>query len=164
MARESVGDKILMSWIETKPAYAKLTASEIIELKKAGVSETVIAAMINHPTDTEPVIEHKIVEQKVVKQQETIIVPQETSRTVVYEEPKTVVYERPTVVYEQPVVVPAPAYYYSPYYYPSVYVGYYHGWGHRGWGYPVRYGHPGYGHPVRHGGHFSLGVGFGAHF
>ena len=55
MVTSGVGDDVVISLIKATSSRFKLSVSDIVELKKAGVSERVIECMIR--TDTEPVRE-----------------------------------------------------------------------------------------------------------
>lgn len=51
MVEDSVGDDVIIDQIKASESYFRLTKNEIIRLKKEGVSDKVISAMINTKDD-----------------------------------------------------------------------------------------------------------------
>ncbi len=54
LAREGVGDEVIIDQIRATHSYFELSNNDILELKKAGVSERVINAMIKSSESAEP--------------------------------------------------------------------------------------------------------------
>lgn len=46
LTKSGLGDEVLLAWVQAHRAYSALSAAQIVGLKEAGVSEPVIAAMI----------------------------------------------------------------------------------------------------------------------
>ena len=46
LVKADLGKEVLLAWVDALPAYDKVESDEIVELKEAGVPESVIAAMI----------------------------------------------------------------------------------------------------------------------
>lgn len=131
LANAGVSEEVIISYIKANGPVAKLSADDLVELKRAGLTEKALAAAVATPT------------------------PSSTGTSIVenrtYTAPTTVVYPRSSYYGSYDYYRPY-GYYYGSYYYPSYshlnrhYYSPHHGTG--------RYGHYGSGHSggLHHGG------------
>lgn len=110
LAHAKISDGTIIAYIRNSGTVYKLDASQIVFLKKQGLSDAVIAAMINHGSSATAAVTQNTVQEKSAnaKSDQTVAVVAPPSTTYV-------------VPYTQSY------YYYSPYYYP---------YGYYGWQYP----------------------------
>ena len=106
LEQAKVSDDTIVAYIKNSGNSYGLTADQIVYLKKQGVSDTVMTAMLNQPKPA------------AVAYTPTAPAPEPVAPTVNYAPvPTTTV--APTVTYVQAAPAPAYNYYAQPYYYPS---------------------------------------------
>jgi hypothetical protein len=54
LARSSVGDEVVIAFIKNSPSPYRLSASDVLALKDAGLSSPVVAAMLSHDAASRP--------------------------------------------------------------------------------------------------------------
>jgi hypothetical protein len=122
LARAKISDSTIISYIRNSNTVYRLDVSQIVYLKRQGVSEAVIATMINHRSRASAAAIQNTAPPTGANadSDETEAAVTQPAPTYVQTAPSSTAY-----------VVPYPQsyYYYSPYYYP--YYGYY------GWPYPA---------------------------
>lgn len=125
LAQKGVSENIMIAYAEVNE-FDRLSVSDILMLRKAGVPDKVIAAMLRSIVRNMPADGSVITERKYV--------------TVPVSAPVTYSYSDPSPSYQYVYTYPYPYYRYSycPYYSPGLYFGF--GYGHRGHSYDHGYG------------------------
>lgn len=141
LTRAKISDDVIIAFIQSGKRAYDLTASEIIYLRKEGVSDQVLATMLN---PSRPVVAEQAEPAPAPPEPEpSTMAPQPVveeaplpATTFVATEPAYAVYGAPSTVLYYPTYAPGP-YWYDPWpwWYPSFTLGFYWGWGWGcGWG------------------------------
>jgi hypothetical protein len=125
LARAKISDRTIIAYIRNSGTVYRLNASQIVYLKQQGLSEAVIAAMINQRSRSAAAMQNTAPPTGAnadSNQTATVVAPPAT--TYVQTVPSSTVY----------VVPGTQSYYYSPYYYSPYYYPYY---GYDWWPFPA---------------------------
>lgn len=137
LAAAGVGDDVVLAFVRANGPAPRLSAGDVAELKKAGVSDRVLQALIGAPSEAAPAPERAV--ERVVER------PVYAPRTYTETEPYYPVSYRYASY--------TPSYYYPSY---SYYRPFYGGWCSPGYRYGGYYGRYGYGY----GSGWGVGVGY----
>jgi hypothetical protein len=122
-----VGDDVILAYVRTNGPVDNLSADDIVDLKKAGASDKLLAAVVTGRTEPAPTTQpapQPAPEQPRQRTQEEIYRAL-NDYTPPASQQQPIVIDR-TVYVQQPSYVQQPVYSYpSTYYAPSVYLGYY---------------------------------------
>lgn len=136
LSTNKVNDEVIIGFVQSSNQRFSLSAAEILYLRKEGVSDQVLTAMLGQPAPAMPAAAPAPAPPMEASAPQYVAQPEST--TVVETVPASTVYLAATPAYYSFYYDPWP-YWYSWYAYPAFSVGFYWGWGWGNcgyWGYP----------------------------